>query len=346
MNDVFQDFVDTLSFPPLDVQFTHAAQGSVLCAPTNLARIAVEGADAAEFLHNQLTNAVTGLGLAQARPAGYCSPKGRLLATLLMWRQADTIVLQTDKLVAPALTKRLSMFVLRAKAKLRPMDEFIAITVAGPEAADALRAAGAVLPESDAPYAVAQQAATVGQQVGAVVRLPDAGSRARYQWLVHAEHFQHAWKTLSSRLALIGTEVWDWLGLQAGVPSITLSTQEQFVPQMVNLELIGGVDFRKGCYPGQEVVARSQYRGTLKRRMQRAHVDAPTSAGAEVFSAADPNQPCGMVVNAAMAPDGGTDLLVELKLDALDTVIHLATADGPVLTLQSLPYAIPVAESA
>ena len=350
MNDVFQDFVETLSFPPLDVQFDAAARGSVLSAPTNLARIAVEGADAAEFLHNQLTNAVTGLGPNQARLAGYCSPKGRLLATLLMWRQADTIVLQADKLVAPALTKRLSMFVLRAKAKLRPMDEFIAIGVAGPDAADALREAGAMLPESDTGadtiYAAAQQPATVGQQVGAVIRLPDANGRPRYQWMVHAEHFQHAWKTLSSRLSLIGTEVWDWLSLQAGVPQITLPTQEQFVPQMVNLELLGGVDFKKGCYPGQEIVARSQYRGTLKRRMQRAHVQAPTSAGAEVYSAADPNQPCGMVVNAAMAPDGGTDLLVELKLDALDTVIHLATFDGPVLTLQNLPYTIPVAQDA
>ncbi|WP_433867371.1 YgfZ/GcvT domain-containing protein [Ralstonia wenshanensis] len=346
MNDVFHDFVDTLSFPPLDVQFDAATHGSVLCAPTDLARIAVEGADAAEFLHNQLTNAVTGLGLNQARLAGYCSPKGRLLATLLVWRQADTIVLQTDKLIAPALTKRLSMFVLRAKAKLRPMDEFIAIGVAGPDAAEALREAGAVLPEPDTVNAVAQQPATVGQQFGAVVRLPDAGGRPRYQWIVHAEHFQDAWKMLSSRLSLVGTEVWDWLSLQAGVPHITLPTQEQFVPQMVNLELLGGVDFRKGCYPGQEIVARSQYRGTLKRRMQRAHVNAPTSAGAEVYSATDPNQPCGMVVNAAMAPDGGTDLLVELKLDALDTVIHLATADGPVLTLQNLPYAIPVSENA
>ncbi|TXD62936.1 folate-binding protein YgfZ [Ralstonia sp. TCR112] len=346
MNDVFHDFVDTLSFPPLDVQFDAATRGSVLCAPTDLARIAVEGADAAEFLHNQLTNAVTGLGLNQARLAGYCSPKGRLLATLLVWRQADTFVLQTDKAIAPALTKRLSMFVLRAKAKLRPMDEFIAIGVAGPDAADALREAGAVLPEPDAVNAVAQQPATVGQQVGAVVRLPDAGGRPRYQWMVHAEHFQDAWKTLSSRLSLVGTEVWDWLSLQAGVPHITLPTQEQFVPQMVNLELLGGVDFRKGCYPGQEVVARSQYRGTLKRRMHRAHVNAPTSAGAEVYSAADPNQPCGMVVNAAMAPDGGTDLLVELKLDALDTAIHLATPDGPALTLQALPYVIPVSENA
>jgi len=203
-----------------------------------------------------------------------------------------------------------------------------------------------VLPEPDTVNAVAQQPATVGQQFGAVVRLPDAGGRQRYQWMVHAEHFQDAWKTLSSRLSLVGTEVWDWLSLQAGVPHITLPTQEQFVPQMVNLELLGGVDFRKGCYPGQEIVARSQYRGTLKRRMQRAHVNAPTSAGAEVYSAADPNQPCGMVVNAAMAPDGGTDLLVELKLDALDTVIHLATPDGPMLTLQELPYVIPASENA
>ncbi|MCS0465300.1 folate-binding protein, partial [Burkholderia mallei] len=147
-------------------------------------------------------------------------------------------------------------------------------------------------------------------------------------------------------LPRVSAAVWDWLDVRAGEPRITQPAVEQFVPQMVNFDVIGGVNFRKGCYPGQEVVARSQYRGTIKRRTALAHVAAGTDAahaGVELYHSDDPGQPCGMIVNAAAAPEGGVDALVEIKLAALGNgSVHLASASGPTLAFLPLPYALPV----
>jgi folate-binding Fe-S cluster repair protein YgfZ len=108
---------------------------------------------------------------------------------------------------------------------------------------------------------------------------------------------------------------------------------------MLNYESVGGVNFKKGCYPGQEVVARSQFRGTLKRRAFIAHAEAELGAGQEVFQAADPEQPAGLVAQAAPAPGGGWDAIVSLQLTAADAGdLHAAAADGPALTLLPLPY--------
>jgi tRNA-modifying protein YgfZ len=110
---------------------------------------------------------------------------------------------------------------------------------------------------------------------------------------------------------------------------------------MVNFDVLGGINFKKGCYPGQEIVARSQYRGTIKRRTALAHGAAATP-GAELFHSADPGQPCGMVINVAAAPNGGVDCLVEIKLTALDNgAVHVGAADGPALEFLPLPYAYP-----
>jgi folate-binding protein YgfZ len=114
---------------------------------------------------------------------------------------------------------------------------------------------------------------------------------------------------------------------------------EAFVPQMLNYESVGGVNFKKGCYPGQEVVARSQFRGTLKRRAFLAHSQAELAAGQEVFQAADPEQPAGLVAEAARAPDGGFDAIVSLQVAAADAGdLHVLRADGPALRLLPLPY--------
>ena len=140
---------------------------------------------------------------------------------------------------------------------------------------------------------------------------------------------------------------WRQLSASSGVPVIEAATVDQFVPQMVNLELIGGVDFKKGCYPGQEVVARSQYRGTLKRRMFLFDVPAAAQPGQELFHSADPGQPAGLIANAAPSPAGGSRVLAEVKLVALDEgSLHLGSADGPVLTRRELPYAVPTESAA
>jgi folate-binding protein YgfZ len=149
---------------------------------------------------------------------------------------------------------------------------------------------------------------------------------------------------LTAITAAITLARWQWLEVQSGVPTIEAATAEQFVPQMLNFELVGGVDFRKGCYPGQEVVARSQYRGTVKRRMFLFDCAGTAAPGQEVFHSGDAAQPAGMVANAAPRPDGeGCSALVEVKLAALESgSLHLGAADGALLVRADLPYRVEV----
>lgn len=302
----------------------------------DLGLIAASGEDAAGFLHNQLTNDVEHLGPQEARLAGYCSAKGRLLATFLMWKSADAILLQLPVQIQPAVQKRLQMFVLRSKVKLNDLSQtHVALGLSGQPAADALLNWFPVLPA--APLDKVDCAA------GTLIRVADAFGQPRFQWIAALEAAQQAWPELVKTLTPVGTPVWRLADIQAGMPQVTQPTQEQFVPQMINFELIGGVNFKKGCYPGQEIVARSQYLGKLKRRMLPASLDsAAVAPGMEVFSSADPDQPCGMVVNAERNLHGGSDALVELKTAATeDGTIHLGSATGPILRFGSLPYPLP-----
>jgi folate-binding protein YgfZ len=300
---------------------------------TDLGLIALTGEDAVGFLHNQITNDVEHLSPGEARLAGYCTPKGRLLATFLMWKSAGTIFLQLPHAIQPAIQKRLQMYVLRSKVKLADAAEsVVAIGIAGEAAIPVLQRHFAALPA--VPYA------KVDGDAGSLIRVADAAGKPRYQWIAPVEAAEKAWSELAKVVPPAGPRAWRLANIAAGVPQVVQSTQEQFVPQMVNFELIGGVNFRKGCYPGQEIVARSQYLGKLKRRMMRADVDSiDAQAGSEVFSSADPDQPCGMVVNAERVSEGSSACLVELKVAALDEgTIHLGSAGGPALRFQSLPY--------
>jgi folate-binding protein YgfZ len=315
---------------------TELADGFV--APvTDLGLIAVTGEDAARFLHSQLTNDVEHLGREEARLAGFCTPKGRLQATLLMWRDAESVFLQLPRAIQAPLQKRLGMFVLRAKAKLRdataeaPYEALLGLGGARAEAA--LRQHIDTLP--GAPWTKVEHA------LGTVIRLGDAFGAPRYLWITRFDNAAAALPALSDALALGGNQAWHLAAIHAGVPQVTARTQEQFVPQMVNLELLGGVNFKKGCYPGQEIVARSQYLGKLKRRTALATVpNATAQAGDEIFSVADPGQPCGMVVNAAPNGAGGADLLVEIKLSSLQDEVHLGSADGARLDFLPMPYSL------
>ncbi len=298
--------------------------------------IAVSGDDAAPFLHNQLTNDVAHLGTDQARLAGYCTPKGRLQATLLMWRSDATVFLQLPREIQAPLQKRLAMFVMRSKATLSDASGAgtteVMLGFGGVRALQVLEQMFGSVPGT--PYAKLDHA------LGTVIRLPDAFGAPRFEWVGSADAAQAAWPALSTALTAAGNDAWRLSEIHAGVPQVTLKTQEQFVPQMINFELLGGVNFKKGCYPGQEIVARSQYLGKLKRRTVLATIDnAEALAGDEVFAIGDPEQPCGMVVNAAPNGAGGVDALVEIKLAALEEgEVRLGSAGGAPLRFQAMPY--------
>ncbi|WP_076591121.1 CAF17-like 4Fe-4S cluster assembly/insertion protein YgfZ [Herminiimonas arsenitoxidans] len=299
---------------------------------THLGLIAAVGEDAPHFLHNQLTNDVEHLNSTEARLAGYCSPKGRLLASMLIWKTADGIMLQLPRELQAAIQKRLQMFVLRAKAKLSDATEdHVMLGLAGPAVASSLMPFFPTLPV--AIYGKIESAA------GTLIRHSNAFGVPRYQWITTAAQAIEAWPKLTEVLQASGADAWQLAEIDSGVPHITLTTQEKFVPQMINFELIGGVNFKKGCYPGQEIVARSQYLGKLKRRMLHASVAATEVVpGTEIFSANDPEQPCGMVVNAERSNAQTIDCLVEIKLAATESEVHLGSAQGPVLSFLTLPY--------
>jgi folate-binding protein YgfZ len=279
------------------------------------------GDDARSFLHGQLTQDMLGLSAGQARLAGYCSAKGRLLASFVVWQRSPSeLLLACSADLLAATLKRLSMFVLRARCRLS--DASAEIPLHG--------IAGAM--PAEAPSAPWMRAEHGGADL---VRLPDAAGVARWLW-AGAE---------PPALPALSADAWRWLEVQSGVPRIVAASVEQFVPQMVNLELVGGVNFQKGCYPGQEVVARSQYRGTLKRRAFLFDSDAPAAPGQEIFASNDPGQPAGQVALAAPVPDGSGRwaVLAETKIAAVDegATLHLASPAGPPLTRRPLPYALP-----
>jgi tRNA-modifying protein YgfZ len=306
----------------------HAASGPEVEGALRLPHwgfIRVQGSEARSFLHGQLTNDVASLTPNVLRLAGFCSAKGRLQASFQLWQHAeDELLLACHASVLPATLKRLSMFVLRAKCKLSDAGAagLAATGLLGRTAAAALAAAGLSNPWT--------QAALDG---GDLLCLPPVNGLARAVWVAPAD----ARLPAAEGAPALSESHWQRLELLAGLPVIEAATVDQFVPQMLNYELIGGVDFRKGCYPGQEVVARSQYRGTVKRRMFLFEVAAQAAPGQEVFHSEDPGQPAGMVVNAA---DGLA--LVEVKLAALGRgSLHLGAADGPLLTSRPLPYTVP-----
>ncbi|MCE9659606.1 MAG: folate-binding protein [Burkholderiales bacterium] len=303
----------------------HALDGA--CRIADWGVIRARGTDAAKFLQGQLTNDVLALGPSRARLAGFCSAKGRLQASFVVWQAgADEFLLAcSTSLLAPTL-KRLSMFVLRAQCKLSDASAEVALWGLAGGAAGSQVGDLSVWEKRDVDGAV-------------LIRLPDAEGRVRALFAAPA-----GVEPPGAASAPLSLAAWRWLEVRSGVVTIEAATVDRFVPQMVNFELIGGVDFQKGCYPGQEVVARSQYRGTTKRRTFLFQGDAVASAGQDVFVAGAPGEAAGTVANAAASPEGGgSSALVELRLAAVgDGELRLGSASGPVLHRVPLPYPVAV----
>lgn len=292
-----------------------------------------DGVDAREFLHSQLTQAVQDLTTAEVRQGGYCSAKGRLYANLYLWADDDSVYLLMHHSVLPTVLKRLRMFVLRAKVVLEDISA-------------QYRIHGYV--SDDALTNTTRQA----QRLGVLPAMVDDAAIAREIRLnPNNSNDNH---TADASTTLYPATLWHWLDIQAGQPTITADISETFVPQMVNLDRIGGVNFKKGCYPGQEVVARSHYLGKLKRRMQCASITFTDAAqmqnaltqfdiGMDVYSSADPTQAAGQLVAFAVNPfnEKTIDVLYEVSLPLLENDAQLNIKGiETAWQHQPLPYAI------
>ncbi len=297
---------------------THLLNG--IAPLPHLGVIRVEGEDAAAFLQGQLTQDFMLLGAGQARLAAFCSAKGRVQASFVGFKPGPAeIVLVCSRDILGATLKRLSMFVLRAKAKLTDASEqFQLWGVAG----DAMNSMGGAA----APWSRVEQAAA------SLITLYPADGQPRGLWIAPVAEAAPGGPALSHAL-------WMWGEIRSGVATVSAPLVDALVPQMLNYESVGGVNFKKGCYPGQEIVARSQFRGTLRRRAYVAHCPAALTAGQELFHAADASQPCGLVVQAAESPDAGFEAIVSMQISAADGAgLAVGTPEGAPVTLRPLPY--------
>ena len=296
-----------------------AQQQTVLVPLTHLGLLAVNGEDAKSFLHNQFTSDINHLEAEQVQHSAWCSAKGRMQASFLVWREADDLRLILAADLQEAAQKRLQMFVLRAKVKLSSLTEtHILLGVAGPQATEVLADAG--LP---CPTAVMSSAVSSGVQVLAI-------ETGRYIVSAPLEAVPTLWQKLSIKARPAGLPVWRWLDIKMGFPLVTLATKEEFVPQMADFEKIGGVSFHKGCYPGQEIVARTQYLGKVKRHLFRLQSNLPMLAGNDLYSPDNPDQACGMVVSSAAAPEGGFAALAVVQSNFAAN-LHLESREGPLV---------------
>ncbi len=312
-----------------------ARDRAVVCDASPLALLAVAGLDASAFLHGQLSSDVAGLASDACQYTSYNTPGGRMLANLVLWRAgggpADGFRALLADDVAAGVRKRLAMFVLRSKVTLADLSPgFARLGVGGPAAGDVVRAA---LGEAPPVFGV------VRRGEAEILGLPGS----RFVVVAPAASADAIRAALAPHAPCAGFDVWQWLTIRAGVPVITAPVQDRFVPQTANWDVLGGVNFHKGCYTGQEIVARTQYLGRLKERLFAFHAPTPmTAPGERLWSAAFAGQPCGTVINAAAAPDGGCDLLAVLQIAAAASGdVHLGAGDGPSLTPLALPYAVP-----
>ena len=304
-------------------------------APTAL--IAFSGPDAAAFLQGQLSNDAVALRDGSAQYTSYNSPKGRMLANFPLWRQDDVFYALVPGDLAEPVRMRLAKFVLRSKVTIEDRSALTArFGVGGSGAGEAL-AAALDLPEPPPPFS----ATRTGDAT--VVALPGP----RYVVVAPADRRDAVAAALAAKAEAAPFATWRWLTIHAGVPVITAATQDRFVAQTANWDVLGGISFGKGCYTGQEIIARTQYLGRLKERLFLFHAPtADVAAGARLFSAAFGEQPCGTVVDAAAAPAGGADLLAVLQLAAADAGdVRLGAPDGMPLAPLPLPYPMPAPEA-
>jgi len=316
-----QDATHVLHFGDPDAERAALPVGPSLHPLLDWSVLRAGGSDAAVFLQGQLSNDVGMLDASRGQFSTYCTAQGRMLATMLLWRDGSDYLLQLPSDIAGTVRARLQRYILRAAVTLADASGLRLLGLGGPGASAAL--AGLVSVPPTAPMAIARESEVT------VIRLHE---QELFEIVVPVAHWSAAWSHLVRVARPAGADGWHWRLIRAGIPVVTAATQEQFVPQMANLEQLGAISFTKGCYPGQEIVARAQYRGEVKRRLFRLHAPGAEPAPGQPVFAPGESAACGMVVNAAPAPGGGSDLLAVVAIGAADLGdLHLGEPHGPML---------------
>jgi folate-binding protein YgfZ len=302
---------------------------NIICDLSHLGLLEISGDDAVTFLQGQVTNDVRLLNGSNAHYTGYCSPKGRLLALFFALSHHQKLHLQLNHKLLEPISKRLKMYVMRSKVTINNVsDSVVKIGLSGNDVPDFLTPYFAQIP--------LQAYELISTEYGTLIRLPS--KTPRFEIICDTKYAKEMWQALKKHCKPVGRSSWEWLEIQAGLPDIYIQTQEEFVPQMVNLDLLDAINFKKGCYTGQEIVARTHYLGKVKRRTHLAHINTvtPPQAGNDVTN--QNNEIVGKIVRSALAPLGGYDVLAEIRLESVETGDLLV--NGVKADVRQLPYNI------
>ena len=329
-----QDWVANFESP--DAELQAAATGNVICDLSHLDCLYVTGEDAETFLLNQFSNDIQQLDESHSQLTTYCNPKGRMFALFQVYRIQNGFALLSDPEIGSALLARLKMFVMRSKVDIENIsDQFVMFGISGSNAGILLRdVTQSAPPEQDGQMAHSDSISIIRQY----------GKQERYLVTGDPDKLQAAWLALAEKCKPVGRNAWDWLDIQAGLPSIHPETSEEFIPQMLNLDVLNALNFKKGCYPGQEIIARMKYLGKLKQRMFIGHVEGHIPIpGEAIFAESFGAQSAGTIVSAAPAPDGGFDCLFIAQLKVIGAEpLHIGSPEGVELSRRELPYDVPV----
>jgi folate-binding protein YgfZ len=303
------------------------------CQLSGLGLISFSGEDAVSFLHAQLTSDVATLGDSRTQYSGYCSPKGRLLAACLLWPRDSAIVMALPAALRDSVQTRLAKYVLRARVRISDASaELSLFGIAGEHAA------GVIVSLCGGRAPGLYEIVTANDE--RVTRLPID----RYLVLVPTEKAAFVRETLLRLAGERDESAWSALDVEAGIPVIPAGAQDEYVPQMVNLDLVGGVSYTKGCYPGQEIVARMHYLGKLKQRMYRVRVAADRiDAGDPLYSAEfGAGQASGSILYGNRGTHGDYEALAVVQKSAVESgSLHFKSLNGPAVEILPLPYPIP-----
>lgn len=327
------DEAGNIAFKTGQEEVSLAKNASIVAPLTHFGLIDITGEEVTPYLHNLTSTNIKSLPAGRAQFSSLSGPKGRMLASFFLWRTNNGIRLALAADLHASMLKKLGMYVLRSKVKLSDSgNNRVLLGLAGTNAETALKSAALTAPANALDLAQHDDVA--------VIRLTDG----RFVVDCPADKAEALWSNFrNSGLQTAGTIAWHWLDIQAGLPLVSARTSDEFVAQMINYELLGGVSFDKGCFPGQEIIARTQHLGKVKKRMFPAHLgsEETIAAGTDLYAAEFGAQSCGKVVLATPAPEGGTDLLVSVQLSVHEAgSAHLGSPEGPQIAFRALPYAV------
>ena len=319
-----------------------STSNNILCDLSHLGLLEISGRDAVTFLQGQLTNDVKLLHGTNAHYSAYCNPKGRMLALFLAFAHHNNQLgnhyhLQLSRELLEPMMKRLKMYVMRSQVEINDVSESIVkFGLNGPQAASMLAPMFSPMFSASFNKVPTEDFELVSVENGTLLKLPSANNNARFEIFTDATNAPLIWDALKNNCQIVDKNYWELLEIQAGIPDISLATQEQFVPQMLNLDILNAINFKKGCYTGQEIIARTHYLGSVKRRTYLAEIALQPALGDKVTDAMQSE--IGQIVRCAPNLTGSFDVLAEMRIDAVTGGV-LNCNDAPIL-LKTLPYSL------